>query len=57
MADEERFHGGHFPKHIVLHAVFWYLRYSLMVDDKACVYVSKRLTCQPITFFFLINPG
>ena len=29
MASKERFHGGHFPKRIVLQAVFWYLRYSL----------------------------
>ncbi|WP_136807503.1 IS6 family transposase [Desulfosediminicola flagellatus] len=33
MASEERFHGGHFPKHIVLQAVFWYLRYSLSYRD------------------------
>jgi len=26
-------HGGHFPKHIVLQAVFWYLRYSLSYRD------------------------
>lgn len=33
MASEERFHGGHFPKHIVFQAVFWYLRYSLSYRD------------------------
>ncbi len=33
MASEERFRGGHFPKHIVLQAVFWYLRYSLSYRD------------------------
>jgi len=33
MASEERFHGGHFPKHIVLQAVFWYLRNSLSYRD------------------------
>ena len=33
MASEERFHGGHFPKHIVLQAIFWYLRYSLSYRD------------------------
>jgi len=26
MAGKEKFHGGHFPKYIVLQAVFWYLR-------------------------------
>jgi len=30
---EERFQGGHFPKCIVLQAVFWYLRYSLSYRD------------------------
>ena len=33
MAGKERFHGGHFPKCIVLQAVFWYLRYSLSYRD------------------------
>ncbi len=33
MVSKERFHGGHFPKHIVLQAVFWYLRYSLSYRD------------------------
>ena len=33
MASKERFHGGHFPKCIVLQAVFWYLRYSLSYRD------------------------
>jgi len=33
MAGEERFHGGHFPKCIVLQTVFWYLRYSLSYRD------------------------
>ena len=33
MASKERFHGGHFPKRIVLQAVFWYLRYSLSYRD------------------------
>ena len=33
MAGKERFHGGHFPKSIVLQAVFWYLRYSLSYRD------------------------
>ena len=33
MVVEERFHGGHFPKCIVLQAVFWYLRYSLSYRD------------------------
>ncbi len=33
MVGEERFHGGHFPKHIVLQVVFWYLRYSLSYRD------------------------
>ncbi len=33
MASEERFHDGHFPKCIVLQAVFWYLRYSLSYRD------------------------
>lgn len=30
---EERFPGGHFPKCIVLQAVYWYLRYSLSYRD------------------------
>ena len=33
MAGKERFHGGHFPKCIVLQSVFWYLRYSLSYLD------------------------
>ena len=33
MAGKERFHGGHFPKCIVLQAIFWYLRYSLSYRD------------------------
>jgi putative transposase len=33
MASKERFHCGHFPKCIVLQAVFWYLRYSLSYRD------------------------
>ena len=33
MTDEERFPGGHFPKCIVLQAVYWYLRYSLSYRD------------------------
>jgi putative transposase len=33
MAGKERLHGGHFPKCIVLQAVFWYLRYSLSYRD------------------------
>ncbi len=33
MAGKERFNGGHFPKCIVLQAVFWYLRYSLSYRD------------------------
>jgi len=33
MTSKERFHGGHFPKCIVLQAVFWYLRYSLSYRD------------------------
>jgi putative transposase len=30
---EEKFPGGHFPKCIVLQAVYWYLRYSLSYRD------------------------
>jgi putative transposase len=30
---EEKFPGGHFPKCIVLQAVYWYLRYSLSYHD------------------------
>ncbi len=33
MAGKERFHGEHFPKCIVLQAVYWYLRYSLSYRD------------------------
>jgi putative transposase len=33
MAGKERFHGGHFPKRIVLQVVLWYLRYSLSYRD------------------------
>ena len=33
MVDEKRFPGGHFPKCIVLQAVYWYLRYSLSYRD------------------------
>ena len=33
MAGKEKFHGGHFPKCIVLQAVFCYLRYSLIYRD------------------------
>ena len=33
MAGKEKFHGGNFPKCIVLQAVFWYLRYSLSYRD------------------------
>ena len=33
MAGKEKFQGGHFPKCIVLQAVFWYLRYSLSYRD------------------------
>ncbi len=33
IAGKERFQGGHFPKCIVLQAVFWYLRYSLSYCD------------------------
>lgn len=33
MAGKERSHGWHFPKSIVLQAVFWYLRYSLSYRD------------------------
>ena len=33
MAGKERSHGGHFPKCIVLQAIFWYLRYSLSYRD------------------------
>jgi len=33
MVVEERFPGGHFPKCVVLQAVYWYLRYSLSYRD------------------------
>ncbi len=33
MAGKERFRGVHFPKGIVLQAVYWYLRYSLSYRD------------------------
>jgi len=33
MVVEEKFPGGHFPKCIVLQAVYWYLRYSLSYRD------------------------
>jgi putative transposase len=33
MAGKERFHGGHFPKFIVLQVIFWHLRYSLSYRD------------------------
>lgn len=33
IAGKERLYGGHFPKCIVLQAVFWYLRYSLSYCD------------------------
>ncbi len=33
MAGKERLHGGHFPKCIVLQAIFWYLRYSPSYRD------------------------
>jgi len=33
MAGKERFHGGHFPKCILLQAGFWDLRYSLSYRD------------------------
>ncbi len=33
MAGEEMFHGEHFPKCIVLQAVYLYLRYSLSYRD------------------------
>ena len=33
MASKERFHGGYFPKCIVLQTLFLYLRYSLSYRD------------------------
>ena len=52
----ERFKGCHFPKGIVLQAVYWYLRYALRVLSQNCIkYPFSEITPVEIIDDFLLN--
>jgi len=55
MASKERFHGGHFPKCIVLQAVFWYLRYSLSYRDIEELMEERGVDKEGNTIDFLLT--